>query len=133
MEQPFGLLAGKVLVRVTGLEKGSDRVVFSCDDCDEFSLSHDQDCCESVSIEDVAGDVDDLIGTPILMAEESTSSEHPDEVKALVEAKGADHYWESHTWTFYRLSTIKGSLVIRWLGESNGWYSESVSFCHVPA
>lgn len=38
---------------------------------------------------------------------------------------------ESGTWTFYKFATAKGYVTVRWLGESNGYYGEDVSFCDV--
>lgn len=95
-------------------------MVFTCDDGKEFALYHSQDCCENVAIEDIAGDLADLVGTPILTAEEEVS-DPPLNLKR-------EYTPESETWTFYRLGTIKGSVVVRWHGESNGYYSESVYF-----
>lgn len=99
---------------------GDDVLVFVADNGREFRMDHSQDCCESVHIEDICGDLDDLIGSPILEAEESSNSDNPPRPTQ-----------ESHTWTFYKLGTIKGSVTIRWLGESNGYYSESVDFHEV--
>jgi hypothetical protein len=114
----FSDLIGKTLTKV---EKGDDYILFTATDERSYRLYHSQDCCESVNVEDVAGDLDDLVGSPILTAEESTSNTDPDGYKR-------DYPPESVTWTFYRIGTIKGSVVIRFLGESNGYYSESVEF-----
>ena len=57
------------------------------------------------------------------MAEEITNKDfNPPEIKKIPE------YQESWTWTFYKFATIKGYVTIRWYGESNGYYSESVDF-----
>lgn len=79
-----------------------------------FRFYHLQDCCESVYIESIVGDLQDLVGEPITFAEE---------VSDRVEVGG---YFS--TWTFYKFATIKGYVDVRWHGNSNGFYSESVDF-----
>ena len=112
-------LIGKTITQISGLNEDSQKVRFITDHGD-FLMYHRQDCCESVTVEDVCGDVSDLISTPILMAEERTNS-GTDPLPVY-----GDDY--SFTWTFYELRTIKGSVTIRWYGSSNGYYSESVGF-----
>lgn len=117
----FEQLNGKTITEITGMELGNDSIVFACDDGSEYTMYHEQRCCESVAINDVEGDVSDLIGSPIVLAEESSSDNHSD-------PEPSDDYVQSCTWTFYRIATAKGFVVLRWLGESNGYYSESVYF-----
>ena len=59
------------------------------------AFCHHQQCCESVTIGDICGSLE-------------------------------DHEPESYTWTFYRSAPIEGEVVVRWYGESNGWYGETV-------
>lgn len=109
-------LLGKTLTNIENRE--DEELIFTCTTGERYRLYHDQDCCEYVTIEDIVGGLDDLIGLPILLAEESSNSDDP---------PGGEEP-ESFTWTFYRLATARGSVTIRWYGESNGYYSESVTF-----
>lgn len=113
-------LVGRTLIAVTKVEgTENDMLLFTCADGSRWEMTHHQNCCESVSIEDIVGDLDDLIGVPIEVAEERTQEGESD----------PDSYgMDSSTWTFYEFRTIKGSVTIRWFGSSNGYYSESVDF-----
>ena len=105
-------LIGQTLSEI--IEK-KDRLVFITTTGKRYIMYHEQDCCESVTIEDIVGDLDDLIGSPILKAREDTNH-------------GQDgDYGDTCTWTFYNIETMKGAVTIRWYGSSNGYYSESVS------
>ena len=117
-EANFIELKGKVLKEIKGLETGNDEVRFFTEGGNVYRMYHEQDCCESVSIEDVCGDVEDLIGSEILVAEEINN----------LDLGKLDEWDEYYTWTFYKLATIKGYVTIRWYGTSNGCYSESVDF-----
>lgn len=120
MERPkFEDLTGKTLMKVERI--GDDVIRFECEDGKTYQLYHSQDCCESVVVDDISGDLADLVGAPILLAEEATSEDDPPGYKH-------DYQPESQTWTFYKLRTIKGSVDIRWHGSSNGYYSECVDF-----
>jgi len=123
-DHDFGLLVGKTLVSVEGHEDG-DSITFVLEDGSVYQLIHTQDCCEYVSIDDINGNLEDLVGTPILQAYVVSSGENPPDISKDDEIL---RYQESFTWTFYRISTIKGTVVIRWYGSSNGYYSESVDF-----
>jgi hypothetical protein len=117
---PFSELEGKTITAIKDLETGSDYVTFTTESGEVYTMRYYEDCCASCSIEDIAGDVNDLIGSPIMSAYEESSGENPEGVKP--------EYQDSFTWTFYRIMTNKGSVVIRWYGESNGYYSESATF-----
>jgi hypothetical protein len=64
------VLKGKTLTNIDG-STDKDRLIFSCSDGSEYLMHHSQVCCESVTIDDVCGDWADLIGSPVLEAEES--------------------------------------------------------------
>ena len=115
----ISLLNGKILKDV---QNTGDEIVFTTADDETYALTHIQDCCESVYVEDVIGDLNDLIGTPILMAQE-VSNDGEEEPKSP-----SDYVEESYTWTFYKLATIHGYVTIRFYGSSNGYYSEGVDF-----
>lgn len=134
MYPPFSTLEGKTLVRVEIIP--DDIIEFEDSDGSVYRLCHSQDCCESVVIESIVGDLPDLIGAPILLAEDAASGDDPADIAAIkAEVKAANPYsygyCDSQTWTFYKLRTIKGSVDIRWHGTSNGYYSEGVDFVKV--
>ena len=108
----FEDLKGKVLTNIERV--GDEELIFTCQDGSKYKMYHEQDCCEDVRIEDVNGDLSDLLNSEVMVAEERTNEGETD--------------WGSETWTFYTIRTHKASVDIRWHGESNGYYSESVNF-----
>lgn len=122
MRSDISELIGKT---ISYISTSDDCITFTTSDDELYEMYHDQDCCEVVTVDDIEGNLDDLIGSPILQAEESTSTENPKSTKYSDTYTSTD---DSCTWTFYKLATIKGYVTIRWYGHSNGYYSERVSF-----
>ena len=112
----FEILKGKVLIDIE-INEEEDEITFTDSEGVKYLMYHDQDCCEEVNIEDICGDINNLLNTPIVLAEEVINTDE-------VEDEGYTDY--SCTWTFYKLATIKGYVTIRWYGVSNGYYSETV-------
>ena len=104
-------MLGQIFSRVVADE---DTVTFENDQV-RYTLYHEQDCCESVVVEDIIGDIEDLEGWPLLISREDTNADEPELCNE-----------ESYTWTFYNFATLKGYVTIRFLGTSNGYYSEEV-------
>lgn len=111
----FKPLLGRTITKIEGAAEESEEILFIMENGDVFRMYHEQDCCEQVLVEDVGGNIEDLIGAPILKAEEVTN-------------EGEFDWDNTCTWTWYQFATIKGYVTIRWVGESNGYYSESVNY-----
>lgn len=119
----FSELKGKTFTSVKVI--GEEEIHF-INESEVFIMLHEQDCCESVYIEDICGDISDLEGSEILLANETNGDLPP--------LKDNDLYGntpDSYTWTFYTISTNKGSVTIRWYGSSNGCYSEKADLYRI--
>lgn len=117
-DEEISVLKGKTLKAIDNFD--NDELVFRTVEGEVYKMYHEGECCESVTIEDIAGDLSDIIGEPLLMAEEISE-----------ERAKLDEYDECFTWTFYKFATINGYVTIRWYGTSNGYYSESVDFVRI--
>jgi hypothetical protein len=107
----FSDLVGATVVHIEKID--NTEIMFITDAGKRYSLCHQQDCCEQVYIDDIIGDLDDLLGNPLLIAEERFEKD-PDAA-------------ESATWSFFEFATINGSITVRFYGASNGYYSETAN------
>lgn len=108
----------KGIKKVIGLEQDTEEILFICKDGYTVRMYHCQDCCEYVRLyEDdcITNKTDIFTDCKWCKVEETTKTDD----SALHESK---------TWTYYNFKTDKGYDNMRWLGESNGYYSERVDF-----
>ena len=113
----IAVLIGKVLKRTELVTANEDSLMFYTEEGETYKMYHAQNCCEGVYIEDLIGNLKDLLGAPILTAIEKTN------IDSATSSTG--------TWTFYEIATKKGFVQIRWHGVSNGYYSEDIDFIKV--
>lgn len=117
------VLKGEILNQI---KRSHNEIHFYTESGKHYIMYHSQDCCESVTIDDIDGDLNDLLGSPIIIAEECTSN-------SFIDADPDRYVDGSETWTFYKLATDKATVKIRWYGTSNGYYSENVDIIEVTA
>lgn len=96
-----------------------------------YIFYHEQDCCESVYLEDIAGIPTAMRGERILLAEDVSSADHPLS-DATTTPTDPDPNGDVEDWTFYKLATLSGYATLRFIGSSNGYYSTSVSIARIP-
>ncbi|MDR6216149.1 hypothetical protein [Paracidovorax wautersii] len=117
----LGLLLGKTLVKVEG-DVYSELLHMLGEDGTAYVLGNAQTRDDGyewglVQIEDIAGDLNDLVGSPITQAEEVSD----------LSKRGICG------WTFYRLSTAKGQVVIRFCdNDYDTFYARWVDFMIFP-
>jgi len=116
-------LLNEILVAVE-VNRDDAIIMFTTASGKKYKMYHQQNCCESVFIKDIAGDIEDLLHSPITLAEETWSNQNESENTP----NRRFQFSGSETWTFYKLATVKGYVTISWHGSSNGYYSESVYF-----
>ena len=113
MRSNIDYLVGKKIVEVRNLRENANEVIFVLEGGEELVQYHAQDCCEMVAVRQVDGDVADIVGHTVRVAEEREVHDH------VV-------YDELNKSTFYAIRTDGGDLDWRWDGSSNGYYSVSV-------
>ena len=114
---------GAKILSFEDTSESSDTLFCIVTDKGTLAFCHHQDCCESVGLEEIIGDKESLIGEEILLAEEVSSGD---------ENNNENNHYESFTWTFYKIQTMHGDITLRFLGSSNGYYSEGVNVYWLP-
>ncbi len=109
---------GMKVMSVDGMEKGSEEVDIRLagGGFGNLCIYHEPDCCETVELYDF--DLTGSLSGRILSAE-VVSGDTPE---------SPDEFSDSHTWSFVKIKTECGDVTMRWLGESNGYYSEVPQF-----
>jgi hypothetical protein len=112
-------LVGEIVTHVD-VDRQENQILLTMQSGKRYKIYHDQDCCEDVKIDETQegdGDLVTLVGNRIdevKLEEESDQEPRPSE------------YADSWTRTKITFRINSETVVSRWIGESNGYYSESV-------
>lgn len=102
-------------LRVSEIDDLGDSVLITTECGRQFLITHNQQCCENVFQESVDGKWESLIGKVIVHVSQSESPGDDDDGLLL-----------SQTNTTIILAVDDSTVISRWVGTSNGYYSERV-------
>jgi hypothetical protein len=117
-------LVGEKLAYIDAGDAGDDEILLTTESGRRIQIYHSQDCCESVRILDTSGNWHELIGKVIIEATKEVvdDADRPDCVCG---------YSDSWTRTDLTFRVDDATVISRWIGESNGYYSESVDLAEL--
>ena len=109
-------LKGETLTHIDLNEK-KDEILLTTESGRQFRVYHEQDCCEHVRIVGVLGRWNELLNRKV------------EEVGIDEIEFGSDYDYDgTGTETTLTFRVDGKTLINRWIGESNGYYSEKVDF-----
>jgi hypothetical protein len=115
-EEAMNAAIGKELTEIKFTED-EELLLLHFQDGSILCFCHEQDCCENVYLED-DGRIRDAIGQKLVMAFVGITHDEGD--------------YDSCTSTWYHLRFEKMDVTLRFMGESNGYYSEAVNILFTP-
>jgi hypothetical protein len=115
----FFELKGKTITSIDGINSDDIDTIITTSDGSIYTLTHLQDCCEHVRVYGSVGNIDNVLNAEVIAAEDTNPMDNPNATDYKA--------YDSATWSQFRIVTNKGAFEIWWLGESNGYYSETVS------
>lgn len=96
------------------IDEDNNQILLTTKSGKRIMIYHHQDCCESVRIVDTVGNWDNLIGKVIIDTDEE-----------IISSSDKDGY-DSRTETNLTFKVDGDTVISKWIGESNGYYSENV-------
>lgn len=107
------------------VDEGNYEILITTVSGDTIMIYHDQKCCETVSIESTEGDWYALKGKVVV---ETVHEESQAEVPP-----GLGSNLDSCTRSTLKLRVDDATVISRWIGVSNGFYSESVDIAEIAS
>jgi hypothetical protein len=96
------------------IDEDNNQILLTTKSGKRIMIYHGQDCCENVRIVDTIGNWNNLIGKVIIDTDEE-----------IINSSDKDGY-DSRTETNLTFKVDSDTVISKWIGESNGYYSENV-------